>query len=349
MIKDLENHNFVNYKIKKQIISTICSNTINSFIIGGSKGLGKKNFIFKLCKFMLCHFELNEEISSEVFEVNQFCLDKTNINKSYYLFENNSHPDFFYLCKEESGDEKKIPIEKVRNLKSFFYKTFSVSKVKIAVINTIEDLSLNSLNLLLKTIEELPQNSYIFIISDNPINIIETIKSRCAFFYVNSLSKKEFDDVIHENFKDKSDQEILFLKNISFGSPKNASKIIENNIYTLYEYILEDLIKSKSFLDLSEFVVSELNSKENNFTLDILNLIINDLIIKTIFYNEYKKFLDSTLNKEKELIIKISNNYNPDKLLDLNSQIYKNMHFANLLNLNKSDVLIDSFKDFCGI
>ena len=349
MIKDLENKSFVSNRIKKQIISTICSNTINSFIIGGSKGLGKKNFIFKLCKFMLCHFELNDEISSEIFEVNQYCLDKTNINKSYYLFENNSHPDFFYLCKEESGDEKKIPIEKVRNLKSFFYKTFSVSKVKIAIIDTVEDLSLNSLNLLLKTIEELPQKSYIFIISNNPINIIETIKSRCAFFYVNSLSKKEFDDFIYKNYKDKSDQEILFLKNMSFGSPKNASKIIKNNIYSLYEHILDDLIKSKSFLNLSETVLNKLNSKENNFTLDVLNLIINDLIIKTVFYNEYKNFLGSTLNKEKELILEISNNYKPDKLLDLNSQIYKNMHFANLLNLNKSDVLIDSFKDFCGI
>ena len=112
MIKDLENKSFVSNRIKKQIISTICSNTINSFIIGGSKGLGKKNFIFKLCKFMLCHFELNDEISSEIFEVNQFCLDKTNINKSHYLFENNSHPDFFYLCKEESGDEKKYQLKK---------------------------------------------------------------------------------------------------------------------------------------------------------------------------------------------------------------------------------------------
>ncbi len=349
MIKDLENRSFVSNKIKKQIISTICSNTINSFIIGGPRGLGKKNFIFKLCKFMLCHFELNDEISSEIFEVNQFCLDKTIINKSYYLFDNSSHPDFFYLCKDDSGDEKKIPIEKVRNLKSFFYKTFSVSKTKIAIIDTVEDLSLNSLNLLLKTIEELPQKSYIFIISDNPINIIETIKSRCAFFYVNSLSKKEFDDFIYKNYKNKSDQEILFLKNISFGSPKNASKIIKNNIYTLYEYILDDLIKSKSFLNLSETVLSKLNSKENNFTLDVLNLIINDLIIKTVYYNEHKNFLGSTLNKEKELIIEISNNYKPDKLLNLNSQIYKNMHFANLLNLNKSDVLIDSFKDFCGI
>ena len=52
-------------------ISTICSNTVNAFIIAGPNGLGKKNFIFKLCKFMLCHFELNEEISSKIFEINE--------------------------------------------------------------------------------------------------------------------------------------------------------------------------------------------------------------------------------------------------------------------------------------
>ena len=349
MIKSLENENFVNDVSKKQIITTICSNTINAFIIGGSKGLGKKNFIFKLCKFMLCHFEINDKISFEIFQNNKFCLDKININKSYHLFENNSHPDFFYLSKEENNDGKKIPIENVRNLKSFFYSTFSISKVKIAVINTIEDLSLNSLNLLLKTIEELPKNSYIFIISDTPVNILETIKSRCAFFYINSLSKKEFDNFICQNYEDKSEQEILFLKNVSFGSPKNAYKIIKNGIYNLYENILDDLIKTKSFLNLSEPVLVALNSKDNDFTLSVVNLIINDLIKKTVFFLQYQKYLDATLNKEKELINKISKNSNSHKLLDLNSQIYKNMHFANLLNLNKSDILIDSFKDFCGI
>ena len=89
MFNDIENKSFVSNKIKRQIILTICSNTMNSFIVGGSKGLGKKNFIFKLCKFMLCHFELNDKISSEIFKKNEFCLDITNINKSYYLFENN--------------------------------------------------------------------------------------------------------------------------------------------------------------------------------------------------------------------------------------------------------------------
>ena len=38
---------------------------------------------------------------------------------------------------------KKIPIENVRKFKNFFYKTDSISRIKIGIIDTIEDLSLN--------------------------------------------------------------------------------------------------------------------------------------------------------------------------------------------------------------
>ena len=69
----------------------------------------------------------------------------------------------------------------------FFKKLFHYLIVKIAVINTIDDLSINSLNLLLKTIEELPTNSYIFLISHKPINILKTITSRCSVFNMNPL------------------------------------------------------------------------------------------------------------------------------------------------------------------
>ena len=35
--------------------------------------------------------------------------------------------------------------------------------------------------------------------------------------------------------------------------------------------------------------------------------------------------------------------------MKLYSEVNKNMSAANLLNLNKPDILIDSFKDLCGI
>ena len=45
---------------------------------------------------------------------------------------------------------------------------------------------------------------------------------------------------------------------------------------------------------------------------------------------------------------KISNNNNTKQIIDLHSQINKNMHLAHVVNLNKSDVLIASLKELSG-
>ena len=350
MINSLINKNYyLSEMLQKDIFAIICTKKINTIIIGGPKGLGKRNFVLKLAKFILSHLELTKEINLDFFEDNKFNFEQLKTTKSFYLFDNNSHPDFFYLNDEEKKLGKTIPIENVRKFKSFFYKTDSISRVKIGIIDTIEDLSINSQNLLLKTIEELPEKSYLFIISNDPANILETIKSRCAFFYVSSLSRSKFDKFINDKYTDKSKDELQFIKNISFGSPGMAENIDKNEIFVFYKYLLNDLIKSTEHLNLREDVIETLNKKDNLLLNSIMDLIINDLIQKTVFYIEHQNYIDYTLDKEKELIQKISNNKKTKQIIDLQSQINKNMHLAHVVNLNKSDVLIASLKELTGI
>ncbi len=350
MIKLLINKNyFLSKKLQKDIFAIICTKKINTIIIGGPKGLGKRNFILKLAKFILCNLELSKDINLNFFEENKFNFEQLKTTKSFYLFDNNSHPDFFYLNNEEQKLGKTIPIENVRKFKNFFYKTDSISRVKIGIIDTIEDLSINSQNLLLKTIEELPEKSYLFIISNDPANILQTIKSRCAFFYVNSLSRSKFDKFISDKYTDKSKDELQFIKNISFGSPGMAENIIKNEIFVFYKKLLNDLIKSTGHLNLREDVSETLNKKDNFLLNSIMELIITDLIKKTVFYIEHHNYIDYTLDEEKELIHKISNNRNTKQFIDLQSQTIKNMHLAHVVNLNKSDVLIAALKGLSSI
>ena len=350
MINSLVNKNyFLSKKLQKDIFAIICTKKINTIIIGGPKGLGKRNFVLKLAKFILCNLELTKEINLSFFEENKFNFEQLKKTKSFYLFDNNSHPDFFYLNDEEQKLGKTIPIENVRKFKNFFYKTDSISRVKIGIIDTIEDLSINSQNLLLKTIEELPEKSYLFIISNDPANILETIKSRCAFFYVNSLSRSKFDKFISDKYTDKSKDELQFIKNISFGSPGMAENIIKNEVFVFYKKLLNDLIKSTGHLNLREDVSETLNKKDNFLLNSIMELIITDLIKKTVFYIEHHNYIDYTLDEEKELIHKISNNRNTKQFIDLQSQTTKNMYLAHVVNLNKSDVLIAALKGLSSI
>ena len=112
---------------------------------------------------------------------------------------------------------------------------------------------------------------------------------------------------------------------------------------------MDDLINSNRHLNLKENIVEALNAKDNIFLINVMDLVINDLIQKTIFYIEHQNYIDYTLDKEKELIQKISNNNNTKQIVDLHSQINKNMHLAHVVNLNKSDVLIASLKELSGI
>ena len=287
-----------NKDLIEKIKLLISHNSNNAFLIGGPIGVGKANFVYNLSRFLLCNFEDFSKNKENIF------FNDVYINKSSHLFDSNTHPDFFNLSLNTNVDDKKIPIDDVRKLNVFFQKTFSVSNIKIAVINTIDDLSINSLNLLLKTIEELPTNSYIFLISHKPINILKTITSRCSVFNMNPLNNKDFDVFIKENTKSISKDENLFIKDISSSSPGLALSLYETKILDLYLELLDDLLSSIKYIRIRETILRLISSKsnENNYYMFILHLIINNLIKKSSFYLLEKKYLETTLEKEKELI-----------------------------------------------
>jgi hypothetical protein len=71
-----------------------------------------------------------------------------------------------------------INIDQVRNLKNLLYKT-TTHDYKVAVINQAENMNVNCANACLKLLEEPASNTYIFLISRNPNQILATVRSRC--------------------------------------------------------------------------------------------------------------------------------------------------------------------------
>lgn len=83
------------------------------------------------------------------------------------------HPADSFLVEDE------IKIEQVRELiKWLSYKPLN-SQQKIVIINSTENLNLESANTLLKTLEEPPPYGRIFLITQEERKILPTIVSRC--------------------------------------------------------------------------------------------------------------------------------------------------------------------------
>lgn len=76
-------------------------------------------------------------------------------------------------------DRRDIPIEAVRDLGEKLQLTAQDGRAKIAIIEPADALNFNGVNALLKTIEEPTPGSHLLLVSERPLALAPTLRSRC--------------------------------------------------------------------------------------------------------------------------------------------------------------------------
>ena len=216
----------------------------NKILLSGQKGQGKSTLAYHLINYILS--------KGEKFE---YDLDKKEINQNNHTFitvNNKSNPNFILVDVGE--DKKTIDINQIRNLIQNLNKSSFNEKPRFILIDNIEYLNTNSINALLKVVEE-PSINVFFILINNNKKILPTLISRCINFKIS----------------------LPFLENLDV-----ANKLLEGEIYSM---INKDLISYYStpgnIYNLAMF------GKENNYKLDELNL--NNFLNNIIRDKYYKK------------------------------------------------------------
>ena len=139
----------------------------NKILLSGEKGIGKSTIAYHLINLVLSK---NEE----------YCYDTTNNiinteNKSYKLVQNKSNPNFQLI--DVAHDKKNIDINQIRELIINLNKSSFNLKPRFILIDNIELLNINSINALLKILEE-PNENIFFILINNNRKVLPTLKSR---------------------------------------------------------------------------------------------------------------------------------------------------------------------------
>ncbi|WP_440925265.1 AAA family ATPase [Candidatus Pelagibacter sp.] len=148
-------------------------NLPNKILLSGEKGIGKSTLAYHLINFVLSE---NEEHPYD-YENNIINSD----NKSYKLIQNKSNPNFHLIDVLE--DKNNIDINQIRELIINLNKSSFNKKKRFVLIDNIELLNLNSINALLKILEEPNENINFILINNNKV-VIPTLKSRCINFKV---------------------------------------------------------------------------------------------------------------------------------------------------------------------
>jgi DNA polymerase III subunit delta' len=92
------------------------------------------------------------------------------------------HPDFH--SAEPESKSRRILIEQIRRLEHALRTKASVGTHKVAVIHDADRLQPQAANAFLKTLEEPPAGSHVFLTSSAPDALLDTVVSRCIVVHL---------------------------------------------------------------------------------------------------------------------------------------------------------------------
>ena len=233
-----------------------CQKLPNKILLSGEKGIGKSTLAYHIINYILS----TDEKHSYDFDSLKINPD----NKSFKLILNKSNPNFISIDIED--DKKNIDITQIRNLILSLNKSSFNKKPRFVLIDNIELLNVNSVNALLKILEE-PNDNIFFILINNNKKILPTLKSRCLNFNIHLTSDQSLDitnKILDENCVYFIHEEILSYHRTP-GSILNLLNFADKNDLDLKEINLKELIKK---------IIMDKKYKKDQFTKDLLYSLI---------------------------------------------------------------------------
>ena len=206
----------------------------NKILLSGQKGIGKSTLAYHFINYVLSDKQ-EYKYDLENLEINFE-------NQSYKTILNGSNPNFYLI--DVSPEKKFIDINQIRELISKLNKSSFNKYPRFVLIDNIEFLNKNSINALLKTLEE-PSMDIYFILIHNNKKILPTLLSRCINYKIYLTHKENLiiSDKLLNGKLDKIINKDLLNYYSTAGNIYNIAKFANENDYDLSDKNLKDLLK----------------------------------------------------------------------------------------------------------
>ena len=266
-------------------------------LLNGKKGVGKFTLVFHLLNYI---FTQNEKNSYDL------KTKSINIKSSFYnQLLTRTNQDVLFIKAEEN---KNIKIEEIRDLKNLLSSSSLSKNPRFIVIDEVEFINENSVNALLKPLEEPSINNFFILINNQQADLLKTISSRCIKKNI-FLNSNKTHKIINLLLKNNNIEDLL-------GDKNNLSPglfLRFNSIYLKY-----NISKNENILDRIKKLLVGYKKDKNKMLISLCLFLIDQYFLKLIQTNE--KRLDFLLN------IKSDINKN------LNDFIYYNLNLNSVLN-----------------
>ena len=272
--------------LKKMISSDKFPKTL---MLTGNRGVGKSTMISHLMHYYFDKKTYNENentFASESFFLNQFI--------------ENLFPNILYL---NGSDYRNVRIDDIRKIINDLNKSPIKKDKRFIILDDIDSFNINSLNALLKIIEDPGKNNFFILINNKSNKLLNTIKSRSIEIKIMINNKDRLS--ISTSLLKYFNQDRIFDENLVSSTPGNFLKfnyIFNNNSLDINEKFLTNFSN-----------ILKIYKKEKN-------IFYKEMLLFFVEYNFQKLRLQGMLNNKKfiEKKLMILQNINDFFLYNLN-------------------------------
>ena len=254
----------------------------HSLLFVGEEGVGKRAFALELAKAFACQ---NPQ-SGEACDACGACrrADKFNYPKSddrdgFKRVIFSEHPDIGLVL----AFNRNILVNAVRNLETEAnFRPFEAG-ARFFIIDNADKMNEEASNALLKTLEEPPATTYIFLITARPASLLSTIRSRCQIVRFAPIETRQIEGFL-EGTKHFSIDDAELLSKLAHGSLGRALKLDLSKFREQRDTLLkalESLLLAQQNRAVLLKIAEEINDAKNkdhyeNY-LEILQTLIRDV------------------------------------------------------------------------
>ena len=253
-----------------------------AIILSGKKGSGKSTLINHFLYYLFDKKNYDES-SLELSVASDF----------HNQFINNIFPNIIYLNGSDYNNNK---IEDIRNLKKIIYQTSISDKPRFIIFDDVELFNNNSLNSLLKIIEEPSKKNHFILIDNKSKPLLKTVHSRCLDFKI----------ILNEDKRHNIIESLIKLFNLKVVINTKESKLTPGS-FIKFNYILDEnkILVNDDFQKNLEYILQLYKKEKNIIFIDMIlfltNNYFNNLNKKSIYSKEkiinYKNFVFENINK----------------------------------------------------